>query len=459
MDYIVIKEAAEKWGVSERRVQQFCEAGRIPGAVKPSRDWLIPHDAAKPADGRINNRRRPKSKKEEQSMKSYVITITEADDIELALDELKMQLSEIRLLKNTVGIVSVNPEYIHSGIYDAVAKAVPFPLVGMTTLAQTANGKTGMFLFSILMLTSDDCEFAYEVSGIIPQIGDVTELTQKCYTNARSKLDGNVKLALLYAPFMEYRCSGDYIKAISDIDERIPVFGSLANADMENLLADLKTVCCDNYYNDRLVVLLISGNISPEFYIGSITKGAVIMPDIGEVTDAKGNHVLKINDMDAEKFFDEINFFVGDARNQGLLTSIFIVDQKDEAGNIISSTSRGILSINDGEIIFGGNVPTGSVLSVATTTKDMVLTTAKDVAAKIKKKHSGSTVLMYSCIGRRYSCLDEPIKEYEVLNEQIMSSGCNYLASCSCGEICPTSVTVTKAHNIEHNQALIACVF
>jgi hypothetical protein len=258
---------------------------------------------------------------------------------------------------------------------------------------------------------------------------------------------------------MEHRGSRDYIEAISEIDERIPVFGSLANADMENLFTDLKTVCCERYFNDRLVVLLISGNISPEFYIGSITKEAVIMPDIGEVTEAKGNYVLKINDMDAERFFDEIDFFVGDARNQGLLTSIFIADQKDEAGNIISSTSRGILSMNDGVVIFGGNVPTGSVLSVATTTKDMVLTTAKDVVAKIKKKHSGNTVLMYSCIGRRYSCLDEPTKEYEVLNEQLTDSGFNYLASCSCGEICPTSVTETMVYNIEHNQALIACVF
>ena len=60
MDYIIIKEASEKWGISARRVQQFCEAGRIPGAMKISRIWFIPRDAAKPADGRVNNRRQPK---------------------------------------------------------------------------------------------------------------------------------------------------------------------------------------------------------------------------------------------------------------------------------------------------------------------------------------------------------------------------------------------------------------
>ena len=34
MDYMTLKEAAEKWGVTSRRVNYYCAAGRIPGAVK-----------------------------------------------------------------------------------------------------------------------------------------------------------------------------------------------------------------------------------------------------------------------------------------------------------------------------------------------------------------------------------------------------------------------------------------
>lgn len=32
--YLSIKEAAEKWGVSERRINQYCSEGRIAGAQK-----------------------------------------------------------------------------------------------------------------------------------------------------------------------------------------------------------------------------------------------------------------------------------------------------------------------------------------------------------------------------------------------------------------------------------------
>ena len=45
MEYISCAEAAEKWGISARRVQKLCEGERIPGAVKFSRIWLIPKDA------------------------------------------------------------------------------------------------------------------------------------------------------------------------------------------------------------------------------------------------------------------------------------------------------------------------------------------------------------------------------------------------------------------------------
>ena len=52
MDYMTLKEAAEKWGVTPRRVNYYCAARRIPGAVKMATIWLIPKDAEKPIDGR-----------------------------------------------------------------------------------------------------------------------------------------------------------------------------------------------------------------------------------------------------------------------------------------------------------------------------------------------------------------------------------------------------------------------
>ena len=52
MDYMTLKEASEKWGVSPRRINYYCTAGRIPGAVKMATIWLLPKNAEKPIDGR-----------------------------------------------------------------------------------------------------------------------------------------------------------------------------------------------------------------------------------------------------------------------------------------------------------------------------------------------------------------------------------------------------------------------
>lgn len=52
MDYLKIQEVAEKWGVSVRSAQLMCASGKIEGAVRFGRDWMIPKDAKKPMDGR-----------------------------------------------------------------------------------------------------------------------------------------------------------------------------------------------------------------------------------------------------------------------------------------------------------------------------------------------------------------------------------------------------------------------
>lgn len=54
MSYISVKEAAIKFGLSERRVQKLCELNRIDGAERISGVWIIPSEARKPADDRIS---------------------------------------------------------------------------------------------------------------------------------------------------------------------------------------------------------------------------------------------------------------------------------------------------------------------------------------------------------------------------------------------------------------------
>ena len=60
MDYMTLKEAAEKWGVTPRRVNYYCADGRIPGAVEK---WPVFGCFLKTAE-KPTDRRRKEGKKE-----------------------------------------------------------------------------------------------------------------------------------------------------------------------------------------------------------------------------------------------------------------------------------------------------------------------------------------------------------------------------------------------------------
>lgn len=52
MNYISVREAAERWEMTPRRVQILCNEGRIDGAQRVGNVWTIPENADKPIDAR-----------------------------------------------------------------------------------------------------------------------------------------------------------------------------------------------------------------------------------------------------------------------------------------------------------------------------------------------------------------------------------------------------------------------
>ena len=53
--YMSINSVAEEWGITPRSVRTMCATGKIQGAEKVGRDWLVPNGAVRPADGRVTS--------------------------------------------------------------------------------------------------------------------------------------------------------------------------------------------------------------------------------------------------------------------------------------------------------------------------------------------------------------------------------------------------------------------
>lgn len=64
MNYISVKQAAEKWDISERSVRGYCQEGKIKGAFLVGKTWSIPEDAGK-----------PDRKKREQKVKRTLLAV------------------------------------------------------------------------------------------------------------------------------------------------------------------------------------------------------------------------------------------------------------------------------------------------------------------------------------------------------------------------------------------------
>jgi len=70
IDIMTAKQAAEKWGITSRRVNEIIREGKIEGVFKIGAAWVMPADTQKPPDLRINNKtqmgkKKPRKKKKE----------------------------------------------------------------------------------------------------------------------------------------------------------------------------------------------------------------------------------------------------------------------------------------------------------------------------------------------------------------------------------------------------------
>ena len=61
---MTVKEAAEKWGITPRRVQEMVRAGRIEGVQKIGTTQVMPDDTQKPIDIRLERKYQRENEKE-----------------------------------------------------------------------------------------------------------------------------------------------------------------------------------------------------------------------------------------------------------------------------------------------------------------------------------------------------------------------------------------------------------
>lgn len=146
MDYVTLKEASEKWGVSIRQINYYCAGGRIPGAVKVATIWLIPKDAEKPVDMRT------KQGKEQKMQKILYVE----DDLSL-IDGLQYTLEASGYMVDNAKTVKEALALFRKNTYDLLLLDVTLPDgTGFDVCKAVRNSST----VPIIFLTASDQEIS-----------------------------------------------------------------------------------------------------------------------------------------------------------------------------------------------------------------------------------------------------------------------------------------------------------
>lgn len=138
MRFLKIEEVAAKWGISARAVQLLCKDGKINGAQRFGRAWMIPEDTARPIDRRTREGRTINDENLPLPRKSPVLYMTDLYCIPGTADESVLQLlenheakvlfeAEVAYARGDIDQVYASANYLlgkHSGFYAIISAGI-----------------------------------------------------------------------------------------------------------------------------------------------------------------------------------------------------------------------------------------------------------------------------------------------------------------------------------------------
>ena len=385
-------------------------------------------------------------------IKTIVVRTNEIDDIEFAIQSIKEQLDiENNLRKNSVGIIACHYEFITSGAVKAICEALPFDVAGAVTIGQAVNEESGMFLLSIMVLTSDEASFVVKLTPSLSE--DPCGMIEKTYNEAASQIEGTPSLILPFAPFMLENSGDEYVDTFTRLSGGVPVFGTVSIDDTDTFENNFVIFNGENY-RDRMAMILIYAEINPRFLIATISKDKILTKP-ALVTKSE-RHILKeVNGRPVAEYFEDLGLKNASEMQYAMSSLPFMLDYGDGTPQV-SKVFIGRTSEN--YAICAGLMPEQSTIYIGVFDKDDVLfTTGEAIDKAVKDMGDVSCMLMYTCISRSMSLGGDSMAEMDLVRSSV-GGKFPLLVACSGGEMCPTQISNSKAINRFHNNAFVICI-
>jgi hypothetical protein len=375
----------------------------------------------------------------------YTACTEEMDDPELAVMEIVSKLAlKTRLMRNAVGIIACDYEFIETGVVQALSRALPFEVAGCTTLSSAAQGISGAEILCISVLTSDDVRFAAALSPPL-NMDDIDIPVRRTFEEARGALGQAPDFMLAYLPFIPDRSGSLILRALDAASGGVPVFGGLSCAQVPNFTEGW-AIHNEASRNGAAALVLMAGNVRPRFFVNSIPESA-LPEERGVITDAEGFIIKKINNVTFAEYIKKIGL-------REMLSQAIPLVVNSGSGSI----ALGVQSITkEGYAVCSMEPPENAHVALGQVERRRLLEAAEEATKTLLEVTDGQGILIHLCLARSLLFGTNTQAEMRLVMEMIGDTRPCQI-SYSAGELCPVLDERHAARNRLHNYAYIACV-
>jgi hypothetical protein len=372
-------------------------------------------------------------------------------DANAAVAEILLRLDlENRMRKNAVGILNFHPDFLDSGVVEALAETLPFDTVGGTTWGAAVAGAVDEKMLAVSVLTSDDISFRTGMSHMIARDPDAS--LRELYSHVAPSEMGRPSLLLAFAPLLENVGGDGIVAAIDTASGGVPLFGALS-ASHHLDFSGIETFANGKRRANELALVALFGEIHPRFYVTSIPEDRVVR-GMALVTQSEKKRIERINGFIPVNYLEKVGLAKNGQFISNIIYSPFILTLRDG-----SQVVRAAYKITDeGHILTHCNVPRGVRVNFSEINADFVIESTKETIARVVSESNAENALIISCAGRRMVLDERANAEMEEIAGDI-GHLLSYHFIYSLGEICPVKNSQGGMVNNFHNFTLIVCAF
>ena len=383
-------------------------------------------------------------------MKMLNAWTVEIDTPEIAIAEVLKQLDmKNNLLSHAAGFITCSYDYVETGIVKEICDALPFDVVGCTTLTNACNAESGTLLLCLSVLTADDCRFSTALTA--PLDAHFKAATAAAFQHAAAQLGDTPKLVLSFLP-MTSALGGELIlNALDEAAGGTPIFGTTACDFDTAYYHHSYTIHNGECLRDRMPILLVSGNVSPRFVV-TATSEQNLHKQQAIITSSEGSVLKEVNGMRTADYLTSIGLMQGNGI-EGMSSVPFVVNYNDGTQPV----ARAIYSLNeDGSAVCGGVMPEGGTLSIGRMDVADILLTAEQSLGSLLHHQGLNGIIAFPCLGRNMVLGVTPLSEAEKARE-VLGDALPWHLAYSGGEVCPVYTDNGGTVNRFHNFTFVAC--